>query len=147
MKASHFPKAAITPLMAAFFFTTSCVYDVPLDHFCETTWTTSEQPLDGLTLSFVGSGHIEAQLICSSGQSESGWTYGAYEVYDMTACFTGLQVTYGSYTVVIEEAHRTDDLLLIIWHIAESFYGTGPGPEGFDTPGVSFSTRLYRIAE
>ena len=144
MKASHFPKAAITPLMAAFFFTTSCVYNVPLDHFCETTWTTSERPLEGLTLSFEGSGHIEAQMICSSGQVESS---GAYEVYDMTACFTGLQVAYGSYTVVIEEAHRTDDLLLITWHIAESFYGIGSGPEGFDTPGISFSTRLYRITE
>ena len=142
MKANYYSKAAITPLMAAFFFSTSCVYDVPSDPFCETMWTTSEQPLDGLTLSFAGAQQIAAQIV-----PEAGWSYGEYETFDMTAYFAGLQVSYGGYNVVIEEAHRTDDLLLIIWHVSESFYGMGTGPAGFDTPGVSYSTRLYRLAK
>ena len=157
MKANHSPKAAMVPLVAALFFTTSCVYNVPLDHFCKTAWTTSENPLSGLTLSFLNYGQIAAQISSEAEGSlennmgqldlESEESFGMYEVYDMTAYFVSLQISYAGYTVVIEEAHRTDDLLLITWHIAESFYGTGAGPEGFDTPGISFSTRLYRITE
>lgn len=61
-------------------------------------------------------------------------SYGTYDTHGTTAYFTDLRLTYhnnGTPTVIIiEEAHRTDDLLLISWHYSGS--------------AISYSTRMVR---
>lgn len=64
-------------------------------------------------------------------------SYGTYDTYGTTAYFANLRLTYHSdvpdttpVVIVLEEAHRTDDLLLISWHYSGS--------------AVSYTTRLVR---
>lgn len=61
-------------------------------------------------------------------------TYGTYDTHGLTAYFSALRLTYiiGEIpvTVVFEEAHRTDDMLLVSWH--------------YEGSGISYTTRLVR---
>lgn len=64
-------------------------------------------------------------------------SYGTYDHHGTTAYFSGLHLTYHSgipdttpAVIILEEAHRTDDLLLISWHYSGS--------------AVSYTTRLLR---
>ena len=64
-------------------------------------------------------------------------SYGTYDHHGTTAYFSGLHLTYHSgipdttaAVIILEEAHRTDDLLLINWHYSGS--------------AVSYTTRLLR---
>ena len=64
-------------------------------------------------------------------------SYGTYDHHGTTAYFANLRLTYHSdvpdttpVVIVLEEAHRTDDLLLISWHYSGS--------------AVSYTTRLLR---
>ena len=64
-------------------------------------------------------------------------SYGTYDHHGTTAYFSGLHLTYHSgipdttpAIIILEEAHRTDDLLLISWHYSGS--------------AVSYTTRLLR---
>lgn len=64
-------------------------------------------------------------------------SYGTYDHHGTTANFSGLHLTYHSgipdttpAIIVLEEAHRTDDLLLISWHYSGS--------------AISYTTRLLR---
>ena len=82
----------------------------------------------GLTLEFLCGGSV---CVYSTGAVGS---YGTYDTHGTTAYFTDLRLTYhnnGTPTVIIiEEAHRTDDLLLISWHYSDS--------------ATSYSTRMVR---
>lgn len=82
----------------------------------------------GLTLEFLCGGSV---CVYSTGAVGS---YGTYDTHGTTAYFTDLRLTYhnnGTPTVIIiEEAHRTDDLLLISWHYSGS--------------ATSYSTRMVR---
>ena len=124
MKRLIFRHAAIIPLMAAFFFATSCIYDAPDDRFYRTLWTSAQSEF-----SAFGS-------------------YGSYETHELTAYFTGLSITYDAFTAIIEEAHRTDDLLLISWHVAEPLSASQMKMAGrLDvSTGVSYTTRLHRLS-
>lgn len=81
-----------------------------------------------LTLEFLCGGSV---CVYATGAVGS---YGTYDTHGTTAYFTDLRLTYhnnGTPTVIIiEEAHRTDDLLLISWHYAGS--------------ATSYSTRMVR---
>ena len=126
---------------------TSCIYDAPGDRFYRTLWTSSEATFytagtndgtdigtaagitpHGLTLEFLCGGSV---CVYSTGAVGS---YGTYDTHGTTAYFTDLRLTYhnnGTPTVIIiEEAHRTDDLLLISWHYSDS--------------ATSYSTRMVR---
>ena len=82
----------------------------------------------GLTLEFLCGGSV---CVYATGAVGS---YGTYDTHGTTAYFTDLRLTYhndGTPTVIIiEEAHRTDDLLLISWHYSGS--------------ATSYSTRMVR---
>ena len=81
-----------------------------------------------LTLEFLCGGSV---CVYATGAVGS---YGTYDTHGTTAYFTDLRLTYhnnGTPTVIIiEEAHRTDDLLLISWHYSGS--------------ATSYSTRMVR---
>lgn len=106
--------AAIIPLMAALIFATSCIAEAPGDRFYRTLWTTEDSPLDGLTLEFLCDGWISAQALKASSGS-----YGRYIPDGSDVIFTDLHVVFDTFTAVIEGAHRTDDTLLISWHMVE----------------------------
>ena len=71
-----------------------------------------------LTLEFLCGGSVSVYATGAVG------SYGTYDTHGTTAYFTDLRLTYhndGTPTVIIiEEAHRTDDLLLISWHYSGS---------------------------
>lgn len=140
------------PLMAAALSATSCIYDTPDgDHFFRTLWTSSEAPFENLTIEFLCGGNISAKADNAAG------SYGSYQPSGKTAWFTGLHLilenspasdaiaddssqteeqdrteTTREGLIIIEEAHRTDDLLTIIWHHSGS--------------PTSCSTRLRRLS-
>ena len=113
----------------------SCIYDSKNDNFYRTLWVSKEAPFgevgqtsDGrITLEFLCGGSISVTATGAAG------SYGKYQSYGNTAYFAGLTLTYysdaatiistysegednDSAKIVIEEAHRTDDLLLVSWH-------------------------------
>ena len=108
------------------FLLESCIYDAPKgDEFYRTLWASFEPPLESVTLEFLCDGFVSIK-----GKEAIG-SYGSYESFDQTAYFSSLYLKYnGLDTIIIEEAHRTDDLLLISWHFAESE--------------ISYSSRLVR---
>lgn len=130
------------------FLLSSCIYDSPEgDDFYRTLWTSDEPPLGSITLEFLCEGNVCIISECGVG------SYGKYETFDQTAYFSSLRMKYyinringltdedinhlektpeGLVTIVLEEAHRTDDLLLISWHFADS--------------AISYSTRLVRLS-
>lgn len=71
--------------------------------------------------------------VCVTATGASG-SYGTYEHNDNTAYFHNTRLSYpcdgNPIVIVIEEAHRTHDLLLISWHYSGS--------------DISYSTRLVR---
>ena len=143
---------ATFPLMAAALSATSCIYDTPDgDHFFRTLWTSSEAPFENLTIEFRCGGNISAKADNAAG------SYGSYQPSGETAWFTGLHlildnspasdaIAYDSSQteeqdrtettreglIIIEEAHRTNDILLISWHYSGS--------------SVTHSTRLHRLS-
>ena len=72
----------------------------------------------GLTLEFLCGGSV---CVYATGAVGS---YGVYDTHGTTAYFEDLRLNYynsGSPIIIfIEEAHRTDDLLLISWHYSGS---------------------------
>ena len=82
----------------------------------------------GLTLEFLCGGSV---CVYATGAVGS---YGTYDTHGTTAYFTDLRLTYHNNdtptVIIIEEAHRTDDLLLISWHYSGS--------------ATSYSTRMVR---
>lgn len=117
----------------------SCIYDAPGDRFYRTLWQSEEQPfrssasveadaLKDLTLEFLC-----GNSVCVKATGAAG-SYGTYDSHDLTAYFHKLRLSFVSgdspATIVLEEAHRTDDLLLVSWHYSGS--------------AVSYTTRLVR---
>ena len=130
----------------------SCIYDSPNDRFYRTLWISEESPFnnaeavatygleDGgdnlsnggrLTLEFLCDGNITVTATGAVG------SYGTYDTYGTSAYFASLELSYyigGTGTdrivIILEEAHRTNDLLLLSWHFA-------------DSP-VSYTTRFVR---
>ncbi len=107
---------AFISLMAAALICTSCIYDRPAgDNFYRTLWTASESPFEGLTIEFLCGGAISAQADNAAG------SFGTYSPDGSTAYFTGLHLILDQGTVLIEEAHRTDDdQMLLSWHFEGS---------------------------
>lgn len=70
--------------------------------------------IGGLTIEFLCGNSVRASAPGYAG------SYGTYTFHDNTAHFENLNLSScinGSpIVIIIEEAHRTDDLLLIIWH-------------------------------
>lgn len=115
---------------------TSCIFEAPGDRFYRTLWVSEDFngkgsgdcPGEKITLEFLCGGSV---TVISTGAIGS---YGTYEFHEATAYFANLRITYlngdDPIIVVLEEAHRTDDLLLISWH----YYGSD----------VSYITRMVR---
>ena len=142
----------LLPILGMICTLSSCIYDSPNDRFYRTLWISEESPFnnaeavatygleDGgnylsnggrLTLEFLCDGNITVTATGAVG------SYGSYDPYGATAYFASLELSYyinGSDTdrivIVLEEAHRTNDLLLLSWHFA-------------DSP-VSYTTRMVR---
>ena len=148
----------LLPILGMICTLSSCIYDSPNDNFYRTLWVSEEppfseldQPSDGrITIEFLCGGSISVTATGSAG------SYGTYQPYGNTAYFAGLTLTYygdqaaiistyreaeddegtkATYAsdlaiLIIEEAHRTDDILLVSWH-----------REGSPT---SYSTRFIR---
>ena len=129
MKRFNCSCTAILSLMAAAFLCTSCIYDRPAgDNFYRTLWISSESPFDGLTMEFLCGGAISAQAHNAAG------SFGTYSPDGSTAYFTGLHLILDQGTVLIEEAHRTDDdQMLISWH--------------FEGSPDSSSTKMLRLSD
>lgn len=107
---------AILPLLAATFICTSCIFDRPAgDEFYRTLWSSSESPFEELTIEFLCGGKISAQANNGAG------SFGTYSPDGSTAYFTDLHLILDQGTILIEEAHRTDnDQLMISWHFEGS---------------------------
>lgn len=126
----------------------SCIYDAPDDRFYRTLWTTEEPPFgDSLAAMAEGNtsnesdGRLTIEFLCGGTVSVTATgavgTIGTYDTYGETAYFANLRLNYQSgmrgsdpIVIILEEAHRTDDLMLISWHVS-----------GSDT---SYTTRLVR---
>jgi hypothetical protein len=118
--------ATALPLAAATSTITSCIFDVPVeDGFFHTNWGSSEEPFEDLTIEFICDNCIIAKASDAIGST------GTYDPQGDTVFFVGLHLEYADVIVVIEEAHRTNDMLMISWH-----YSGSP---------VSYSTRLHRL--
>lgn len=96
------------------------------DGFYHTLWETSEEPFENLTIGFLCGGSISIQADNAAG------SYGQYDAHDMTAYFTELHLVMDQGTIIIEEAHRSNDRTLISWHYTES--------------PISYSTTLHRLS-
>lgn len=85
-------------------------------------------PPSRLTIDFLCDGKVRVTATGASG------SYGNYEHHGNTAYFHNTSLSYpcdgNPIVIVIEEAHRTHDLLLISWHYSGS--------------DISYSTRLVR---
>ena len=142
----------LLPILGMICTLSSCIYDSPNDRFYRTLWISEESPFNNaeavatygleeggnylsnggrLTLEFLCDGNITVTATGAVG------SYGSYDPYGATANFASLELSYyinGSDTdrivIVLEEAHRTNDLLLLSWHFA-------------DSP-VSYTTRMVR---
>ena len=142
----------LLPILGMICTLSSCIYDSPNDRFYRTLWISEESPFnnseavatygleDGsdnlsnggrLTLEFLCDGNITVTATGAVG------SYGTYDTYGTSAYFASLELSYyinGSDTdrivIILEEAHRTNDLLLLSWHFAGS--------------SVSYTTRMVR---
>jgi len=127
MKHNVSPAIVIIPLMASAIIVSSCIYDAPEgDGFYRTLWETSQEPFENLTIEFLCGGIISAQADNSAG------SYGRYDAHDMTAYFTELHLIMDRGTIIFEEAHRSNDRMLISWHYTGST--------------ISYSTALQRLS-
>ena len=115
-------------LLAMVILTTSCIYDAPNDRFYRTLWVCEEAPLESLTVEFLCGGSVSAIAPHAIG------SYGTYDTQGNTAYFIDLRLSNYSdsapRTIILEEAHRSNDQLLLSWHYS-------------DSP-VSYTTRLVR---
>lgn len=145
-------RSALILLIIATFGLTSCIFDSPGDAFYRTLWLSEEKPFSmgamslssgydttgGSSSGTSSSGNVILEFLCGGNisvrASGSIGSYGTYEPHGTTAYFSNLRLThYNGNTpivIVLEEAHRTNDLLLISWHY-----------EGSNT---SYTTRLVR---
>lgn len=126
----------------------SCIYDAPDDRFYRTLWVSEEPPFgDSLAAMAEGNtsngsgGRLTIEFLCGGTVSVTATgavgTIGTYDTYGETAYFASLRLNYQSgmrgsdpIVIILEEAHRTDDLMLISWHVS-----------GSET---SYTTRLVR---
>ena len=115
-------------LAATLILTSSCIFDAPNDRFYRTLWVCEEAPLESLTIEFLCGGSV-----CTIAPHAIG-SYGTYDTQGNTAYFIDLRLSNyhdsAPQTIILEEAHRTDDLLLLSWHFAGS--------------SVSYTTRMVR---
>ena len=137
MKGHNFSKAAI---VAALFFTSSCIFDAPDDQFYRTLWTTSEEPLSGLTIEFKCEGYISA-----STETDSCGLLGRYFPNGCTTCFSNLNVYFDTYTIAIDEAQRNYDTMLISWRITEMSSEAVGILNGGYTSGISYTTGFQLV--
>lgn len=81
-----------------------------------------------ITIEFLCGNNVRVTAAGASGTS------GTYDAHGLTAYFSALRLTYligeTPVTVVFEEAHRTNDLLLVSWH--------------YEGSGISYTSRLVR---
>ena len=115
-------------LAATLILTSSCIFEAPNDRFYRTLWVCEEAPLESLTVEFLCGGSVSAIAPHAIG------SYGTYDTQGNTAYFIDLRLSNyhdsAPQTIILEEAHRTDDLLLLSWHFAGS--------------SVSYTTRMVR---
>lgn len=139
--------SASASLLAAALSITSCIYESPVDdEFYRTLWESSEDPFEELTIEFLCNDHISAQA------SNAAGSFGTYDHNGLTAYFTGLHIILNDTTILIREAHRTDDTLTIIWHYDEP--GTSIGHVGdtgtssgrFGEPVTTYATQMVRLS-
>ena len=135
----NFSKAAT---MAALFIITSCIFDAPNDQFYRTRWTTSEAPFEGLIIEFKCDGYISA-----SSEYDSCMLLGRYEPSGNEAYFTDLYVCYDSYTIVIEEAHLSENNMIINWHISDTSADYAECLTGTYTTGISYTTSFHLVTQ
>ena len=142
----------LLPILGMICTLSSCIYDSPNDRFYRTLWISEESPFNNveavatygleeggnylsnggrLTLEFLCDGNITVTATGAVG------SYGTYDTYGTTAYFASLELSYyigdsgtDRIVIVLEEAHRTNDLLLLSWHFAGS--------------PVSYTTRMVR---
>lgn len=130
MKTSTLRSLAISPIMAAAFLMTSCIYDAPGDKFYRTLWRAQDNTLGELTLEFLCDSKISVKSDMSPFVS-----YGTYESSRMQAVFQNLTLVYDELIlqsesgelltltdpgVTIREAHRNGDALYLHWTVGDS---------------------------
>ena len=136
MKGHNFSKAAI---VAALFFTSSCIFDAPNDQFYRTLWTTSEAPLSGLIIEFKCEGYISANT-----ESDSCSLLGNYYPCGSDVSFSNLNVYFDTYTIALDEAQRSKDSLFISWRITELSSAAEQFLNGY-TAGIAYTTGFQRV--
>ena len=154
------PSANLTAVLlaATLILTSSCIFEAPNDRFYRTLWVCEEPPFNNAeAVSTYGleeggdnlsdGGRLTVEFLCDGNVTVTATgavgSYGSYDTYGTTAYFAGLELKYylgdagtggnssgNRIIIVLEEAHRTDDLLLLSWHFAGS--------------SVSYTTRMVR---
>ena len=145
MKNINHSAAALLSMIAAVFFTTSCIYEAPGDRFYRTLWTTSEEPFEGILIEFLCEEMISAQH-----PGRGIGSYGYYEHDGRIAYFTDLTATYNNFSVQFTEAYKSGDTLTVVWHLTNisegsegSIFlndGSTPSPES------NYSTTFVRLS-
>jgi hypothetical protein len=117
-------------IIAMMLLATSCIYDAPGDKFYRTLWVSEETSCGKLTIEFLCGGSISVKSTGAVG------SYGTYTSDDHTAHFSDLRLHYpegpdnAPVVIILEEAYRTGDELVVIWHHSDS--------------STSYTTRLVR---
>ena len=114
------PSANLTTILlaATLILTTSCIFEAPNDRFYRTLWVCEEAPLESLTVEFLCGGSV-----CTIAPHAIG-SYGTYDTQGNTAYFINLRLSNyhdsAPRTIILEEAHRSNDQLLLRWHYSDS---------------------------
>ena len=95
-----------------------CIFETPKgDKFYRTLWTSDEFPYGQITLEFLCDNYVSIK------GDEAIGSYGHYDIASETAVFHSLELMYDrgeTIEIIIDEAHRSGDIMQISWHISSS---------------------------
>lgn len=102
--------AKITCILAAFILA-SCIYEAPGDRFYRTLWESDpDTPFGTITMEFLCGNKI------SVGSPDATGSFGSYESEGNDAFFSGLTLTNDTTSIILSDATRNGDTLILEWH-------------------------------
>lgn len=112
----------VLSVLVVFLSFTSCVYDAYGDEFYRTLWV-SEEMTAGESPAEITLEYLCGNSVCIKADGAAG-SYGKYESDGTRSRFRDLSLTYDiggtAVVVIIEEATRNGDRLLLSWHNSKS---------------------------
>ena len=122
--------AVIIPMVAAMFFSTSCIYDAPGDKFYRTLWKSSQVPLGPMTVDALTLEFLCGERVTLKDGSGIIIAHGPYSPDGNVAVLDEVIAVVDGINVSFVEAHRNGDTLFLLWR-----------PEGMMYP---FTTAMER---